>query len=133
MVSNSSRRKKRFSRFAFAECIQHDRAQCYVGLDMNFRVCVECENWIPIASSFVALIETDSVLEQSPTRKKVRGFGQFPSHDEFITRHAEHLQGFQNISADPKLCRILQGPKSLVVSSRYHTDELAFNAIEYSF
>ena len=118
----------------FVNCLEQYTAQCDFGLDMNFRVCVQCENWIPIASSFVALVETDAVLEQSRARKDtIHPFGKFPSHGEFMARHAGHLQGFQDISADPDFSRILQGPKSLVVSRRFYTDELAFTAFEYSF
>ena len=117
----------------YVYCLEQYTAQCDFGLDMNFRVCVQCENWIRIASSFVALVETDAVLEQSPARKIVRGLGQFPSQEEFMARHAGHLEGFQDISADPLFCRILQGPKSLAVSRRFYTNELAFTAVEYSF
>jgi hypothetical protein len=118
----------------YVDCIEHYTAQYDFGLDMNFRVCIQCGNWIPIATSFVALVETDAVLEQSRARKDaIRPFGKFPSHDEFMAKHAGYLQGFQDISADPDFSRILQGPKSLVVSRRFYTDELAFTAFEYSF
>jgi hypothetical protein len=118
----------------YFDCLERYTAQFNFGLDATFRVCVQCTNWIPIASSFVALVETDAVLEQSRARKDhVRGLGRFPSQDDFLVRHADYLQGFQDISADPEFDRILLGPKSLVVSSRFYTDEPTFTAVEYSF
>jgi hypothetical protein len=118
----------------YFDCLERYTAQFNFGLDINFRVCVQCANWIPIASSFVALVETDAVLEQSRARKdKSRGLGRFPSQEEFLAKHAESLRGFQDISVDPAFERILQGPASLIVSGRFYTEEPTFHVVEYLF
>jgi hypothetical protein len=118
----------------YVDCLEHYTAQFYFGLDSSFRVCVKCRDWVPIASSFVSLVETDALLEASPARKdQVLGLGRFRSQDEFMTRCADHLIGFHDIGADPDFARVLQGPKSLVVSSRFYSDEPRFNAVEYPF
>src|SRR3954470_10227370 len=63
-------------------CLEQHTAQCWFGLDREFRVYVECDHWVPIASSFAALVKTDALLEGSRARnERMRGFGRFPSHD----------------------------------------------------
>jgi hypothetical protein len=128
------KKRDEFEDGIYFDCLEHYTAQFYFGLDTDFRVCVHCTDWIPIASSFVALVETDAVLEESPARKdNIHGLGKYSCHEEFISLHADYLQGFHDISADPEFTRILQGPNSLVVSGRFYTDEPTFSVVEYSF
>jgi hypothetical protein len=115
-------------------CLERYTAQFNFGLDPECGVYVQCNNWIPIASSIAALVETDAVLAASRGRPdKLRGLGRFPSHDEFISQYADYLSCFQDISPDPKFTRILQGPESIVVAFRFYLEEPTFNAVEYYF
>jgi hypothetical protein len=115
-------------------CLEQHTAQFWFGLDHAFRVYVQCEAWIPMASSFVSLVEGDAILEVSQAKiKRMRSLGKFPSQDEFAAKHADQLHAFQDISPDPEFSRIFQGPESLIVSSRFYSKTPVFNVTEYLF
>src|SRR6266571_6285175 len=46
-------------------CLSHRTAQFEFGLDHEFRVYVQCDKWVPIASSFISLVEEDALLVAS--------------------------------------------------------------------
>ena len=106
-------------------CLEHRTAQFWFGLDNCFRVHVECESWVRIASSFVSLVERDALLVASPGRgKRRRGFGCFPNFEEFVSRHSDYLAAFQAVpSPDPEFTRYFRGLESMVIASRFYSDE----------
>ena len=113
-------------------CLEHRTAQFWFGLDAAFRVYVQCDEWILIASSFVALVEEDAMLEASNVRGgRRRGFGTFSSFEEFLVRHRDYLSSFQEVSHDPEFARIFRGDKSVVIASRFYSDDYAICGIEY--
>ena len=114
-------------------CLEHRTAQFWFGLDSCFRVHVKCENWVRIASSFVSLVERDVLLVASPGRgERHRGFGCFPSFEGFLSRHSDYLAGFQEVlSPDPAFTRFFRGSESMVIASRFYSDEYEICGIEY--
>lgn len=113
-------------------CLFHRTAQCEFGLDDRFRVYVQCDKWVPIASSFVSLVEKDALLVGSSARgDRRRGFGTFPTYEGFLTLHRDYLSSFQEVSYDPEFARIFRGAESLVIASRFYSDDYAICGIEY--
>jgi hypothetical protein len=117
----------------YAPCLEHRTAQFWFALDSSFRVYVQCENWIPIASSFVSLVEQDAVLVDSIGRgEERRGFGCFSSFDEFVSKNSDYLAGFQELpSPDPEFSRFYRGPQSTIGAGRFYSDEYQIGALEY--
>ncbi len=113
-------------------CLSRRTAQFEFGLDDGFRAYVQCEKWVPIASSFVALLEEDALLVASSARgNRRRGFGTFPTYDEFLTLHRDYFSSFQEVSHDPEFARIFRGAKSVIIASRFYSDDYAICGIEY--
>jgi hypothetical protein len=113
-------------------CLSHRTAQCEFGLDDRFRVYVQCEKWVRIASSFLSLLEEDALLTASNARgDRRRGFGTFPTYEKFLVLHRDYLSSFQEVSYDPEFARIFRGPGSVIIASRFYSDEYAICGIEY--
>lgn len=116
----------------FTICLEHRTAQSWFSLDSDFRVFVECEDWVQIASSFLNLIEEDASLVASNAKGDARrGLGEFPSFEEFWAEHGDYLSSFEAIGRDQGLGRMFRGPKSVVTISRFHSDEFSLTGIEY--
>src|SRR4051794_30766372 len=117
----------------FDSCLQHLTAPCWFYLDSEFRVFVEGEAPIQIASNFIFLVEVDAFLESSPaTGRSRRGLGQFPSMDAFLAAHGDYIQGWQEAPfADRAFGHYFRGPSSVVGLSRFYSDDYLISAIEY--
>ncbi len=115
-------------------CLEQHTAQFNFGLDPEFRVFVQCKNWIPIASSFVSLVEQAAFVVASGVRKEtLRGLGRFPTHEAFVNQHREYLADFQEVKLDPEFTRAFKGPKSIVMAARFYSDEPLFTCYEYFY
>src|SRR5262245_50341236 len=113
-------------------CLEHRTAQFWFGLDERFRVYVECDKWVPIASSFISLVEEDALLVASKAKgDRRRGFGTFRSYEEFLTRYGDYLSAFQEVGQDREFARIFRGTESVVLASRFYSDDYAICGIEY--
>lgn len=114
-------------------CLEHRTAQFYFGLDSKYSVYVDCGEWIQIATSFVDLVEEDAILvESNATGKKRRGIGYYKSFDDFIAQNSDFLLAFKEIPITDKVySRLFQGPKSIVIVSRFYTVEYKVYAIEF--
>jgi len=115
-------------------CLEHPTAQFNFGLDPECRVYVECENWIPIASSFISLVEEDAFLVASGVRKdRVRGLGRFSDYNQFLLQHRDYLARFREVTLDPEFTRAFQGAESIIMASRFYSDEHVIFCYEYFF
>ncbi len=118
--------------YGYDLCLSHRTAQCEFGLDERFRVFVQCDQWVPIASSFISLVEEDAVLMGSSARgDRRRGFGTFPSFEAFLSLKRDYLSSFQEVSRDPEFARIFRGTASVIIASRFYSDDYAICGIEY--
>jgi hypothetical protein len=116
----------------YDHCLSHRTAQFEFGLDDGFRVYVQCDRWVRIASSFVSLLEQDALLVASNARGgRRRGFGTFPTYEKFLVLHRDYLSSFEEVSCDPEFARIFRGPESVIIASRFYSDEYAICGIEY--
>jgi hypothetical protein len=120
------------NRDGFDLCLWHRAAQFDFGMDDKIRVYVQCDKWVPIASSFVSILEEDALLVASNARgDRRRGFGRFPTYEKFLTQHGDYLSAFEEVGRDEDFSRIFRGPESVVIASRFYSDDYAICGIEY--
>jgi hypothetical protein len=113
-------------------CLWHQTAQFDFGVDDKFRVYVQCEHWVPIASSFVSLLEEDALLVASNAiGDKRRGFGTFPNYEEFLSRNKDYLSAFQEVGGDEEFARFFRGSNSMIIAGRFYSDEYAIGGLEF--
>ncbi|QIF02072.1 hypothetical protein [Roseimicrobium sp. ORNL1] len=114
-------------------CLEHLTAQCWIFMDSEFKVYVEGDAPIQLASSYISLIEADAILVGSvATGTSRRGFGQFPSMEAFLAAHGDYVQGWEEAPfADPAFGRFFLGPRSVIGLSRFYSAEYLISAIEY--
>jgi len=116
----------------YVVCLEHQAAQSWFAMDEAFRVYVECEEWVQIASSFLRLVEVDALLVESNAKGDRRnGLGTFPTFEEFEKSLQGYLSTFQEVTRDFEFTRVYRGAKSVIVASRFHSDEYAICGIEY--
>jgi hypothetical protein len=116
----------------YSVCLVHRTAQCWFALDAQHRVYVEGDEWIPIASSFVALVEEDAhLLASNATGEGIRGHGLFRSFEEFLEVHAAYMSAFKEVWRDEGFARVYHGPRSAIIASRFYTVEYGICVIEH--
>lgn len=113
-------------------CLEHRTAQSWFAMDEEYRVYVECEGWVQIASTLLRLVEVDGLLVESNAKgDRRRGLGQFSSFEDFERSQREYLSRFQEVSLNPEFARVFRGSESVIVASRFHSDAYAICGIEY--
>jgi hypothetical protein len=92
-------------------CLEHRTAQCWFFMDSEFRVYVESDTPVQIASTYISLVEKDAILVGSvATGSSRRGFEQFPSMEAFLAAHGDCVQGWEEAPfADPAFGRYFLG------------------------
>jgi len=115
-------------------CVDHKTAQFYFGIDEQFRVFVQCKDWVQIASSVFSLIEQDALLNSQGVQGGRSGWGgMFSSFEEYTLKCRQELPDFVELpSPDPDFFRLLRGPTEVAYATRFYTDKFAVRASSLS-